>query len=387
MEALKKSGGDQYKFRGELFKSGFGKDLSEALGKAYKKDATTSDVAESKFVQDSISRAFEASVGTDREDKLRRGTAVGKAAKLNDDQIAKLREALGQGADLASALDRAQVTADQRQKALHQAAGQVDPHLLPSLVDAVNTVKGSSATSEQAKASTKTAGTGTPGGGQAALSQGAPPQVEKRATTEVAKNQERAATAAETTMAHQEVANETLSAISTGSDGLHKALRQQGIKIDRGFLKSEMAREMETATLAALRVALFEYYLYSSLDDRGKVAEAFARGGGPQRAAEQLGQMVLGNPAQGVESTLPMLTANANGGVVTGVTGGVAQVTAAAGEGLASVGAGERIVPAGGGGVNVSVAVNGIGGRDLAGLIEGKVVEGIREYKRREKFY
>jgi hypothetical protein len=44
-------------------------------------------------------------------------------------------------------------------------------------------------------------------------------------------------------------------------------------------------------------------------------------------------------------------------------------------------------VASGTGGANVSVTVNGIGGRDLANLIEGKVVEGIRDYKRREKFY
>lgn len=385
MEALKKSGGDKFKFRGELLKGGFGKDLSDAIGKAYKPGATESDMAGSRFIQDSISRAFEASVGTDREDRLRRGMSAGKAAKLDESQLGRLKEALEQGVDIAGALDRAQVTADQRRSALHQTAGQIDPHLLPSLVDAVNSVKGT-ATSEQAKASTKTAGTGTPGGGQAALAQGAPPQ-EKRTAADVAKQQEKAASVAETTMVQQETANEALSHIATGSDGLHKALRQQGIKIDRGFLKSEVAREMETAMLAALRVALFEYYLYSSLDDRSKVAEAFKRGGGPRRAAEQLGQMVLGNPSQSVESTLPMLQENAQGGVVTGVNGGLAQVRAAAGEGLASIGPGERIVPAGGGGVNVSVAVNGIGGRDLAGLIEGKVVEGIREYKRREKYY
>jgi hypothetical protein len=34
----------------------------------------------------------------------------------------------------------------------------------------------------------------------------------------------------------------------------------------------------------------------------------------------------------------------------------------------------------------VNVVVNGIGGPDLARLIEGKVVEGIREYRRREKY-
>ena len=73
---------------------------------------------------------------------------------------------------------------------------------------------------------------------------------------------------------------------------------------------------------------------------------------------------------------------------MTGIANGMAMV-AAHGEGLASVGRGERIVPAGGGGNGggVQINVNGIGGQDLARLIHGRVVEGIREFKRRERLY
>jgi hypothetical protein len=96
---------------------------------------------------------------------------------------------------------------------------------------------------------------------------------------------------------------------------------------------------------------------------------------------------MIADSATGVRGHLDkMLTPNASGGTVTGIANGIA-VTAAAGEGLASIGRGERIVPAGsGGGTNVQVSVNGIGGRDLANLIESKVIAGIREFKRREKF-
>lgn len=71
---------------------------------------------------------------------------------------------------------------------------------------------------------------------------------------------------------------------------------------------------------------------------------------------------------------------------MTGINGGLAMVQASAGEGLASIGRGERIVPAGGGATNVSVAVNGIGGRDLEQLIRARVIDGIAEYKRRERY-
>ena len=42
---------------------------------------------------------------------------------------------------------------------------------------------------------------------------------------------------------------------------------------------------------------------------------------------------------------------------------------------------------AGGGAGGVHINVNGIGGQDLARMIHGRVVEGIREYKRRERLY
>jgi hypothetical protein len=169
-------------------------------------------------------------------------------------------------------------------------------------------------------------------------------------------------------------------------------MRQQGIKIDRSFLKTDVSRAMETAMLAALRQALFEYYLYSGEEDRSKVAAAFAKEGGVLRGSKSLGERLMKDSATGASvdgvggHLTKMLERNASGGTVTGIANGIA-VTAAAGEGLASIGRGERIVPAGsGGGTNVQVSVNGIGGRDLANLIESKVIAGIREFKRREKF-
>jgi hypothetical protein len=157
------------------------------------------------------------------------------------------------------------------------------------------------------------------------------------------------------------------------------------VKFDKSFLKSDLQRSMEQATLDAVRKALFEYYMYSAIEDRSKVADYLAKGGG------DIGTFAtdVGAAAKSGKLVTDVLAANQAGGMVTGIRGGLAQVTASAGEGLASVGRGERIVPAGGapaGGTSIVIPVNGIGGEDLAKVIRAKVIDGITEYKRRERF-
>ena len=178
----------------------------------------------------------------------------------------------------------------------------------------------------------------------------------------------------------------TLSAlqdIQSGNTEMGKTLNQ-----NYRFFKTQYIKDTEQAVLSAARQALFEYYLYSGIEDRGMVAEAFTGAGGAAQGAKKLGETLFQDADLGAEGALAALSGNADGGMVTGVAGGLAQVRAAAGEGLASIGPGERILPAGAGtSPNVQISVNGVGGRDLANLIEGKVVEGIREFKRREKYY
>jgi|SRR5688572_616763 len=168
-------------------------------------------------------------------------------------------------------------------------------------------------------------------------------------------------------------------------------LKQEGIKIAPATLKEE-GKELEKSMLSALRTALFEFYLYSATD-RGTMLAAMESGGvtDPREVAQRFREKAVetGSTLGSIEDLAKprQMPANAAGGMVTGIGNGMAMV-AAHGEGLASVGRGERIVPAGGGASSgVSVIVNGIGGQALARLIEGKVVEGIREYKRRERLY
>jgi hypothetical protein len=186
--------------------------------------------------------------------------------------------------------------------------------------------------------------------------------------------------------------NETLAVIAHANQQTQQALEQSGIKIAPATLKEE-AKGMEASMLSALRIALFEFYMYNGTD-RNTLLSAMSAGGvtDSRDVAKRYGAATAetGGTAGALKDvgTKPVvLGPTARGGMVTGIASGIA-VVAAQGEGLASVGRGERITPASGGaaGGGVHVSVNGIGGPDLARLIEGKVVEGIREYKRREKF-
>jgi hypothetical protein len=81
-----------------------------------------------------------------------------------------------------------------------------------------------------------------------------------------------------------------------------------------------------------------------------------------------------------------MLQKNANGGLVTGLRDGIAVVSPAAGEGLASIGRGEKIVPSGGGSPSVSLTVNGTGLDGFARELKETVNQLIYNYERRKKF-
>jgi len=159
-------------------------------------------------------------------------------------------------------------------------------------------------------------------------------------------------------------------------DDTHDALRRQGIVIDKSFLKSSVGRQVEDSTLEALRQALYEYYLYKDIK-QADMMTAIQGGMSPRK----IGSALADKLAEGVTSdkAISELTANASGGVVTSVEGGVAKVRPAAGEGLASIGKGEKIVPAGGGGgkVVVELVMNG----DLKRLIRAEASNAIFEHE------
>jgi len=181
-------------------------------------------------------------------------------------------------------------------------------------------------------------------------------------------------------ISNQEIAEkETVSNLQD----LWDALRRKGVKLDQTQLETKIKDTVEKGVLEAVRVALFEYAVYTASDPNQVL----------QRMQDS-GLSVGGQAQEYIDEKkykegFVNLPAKAEGGFVASISGGLAQINPAPGEGLTSIGKGERIVPAGGeggGAPHITVNVNGIGGQDLANLIREKVNQGVYEYKRREKF-
>jgi hypothetical protein len=163
---------------------------------------------------------------------------------------------------------------------------------------------------------------------------------------------------------------------------LWNAMRVKGVKLDKTQLNGDYQDVIHKGTHLGAQDALFEYALYTSTNPAETLSRMKASGfGGLNTLTSAFEDQQKNARESGNAALLP----NAAGGVVTGVNGGFATVNPAPGEGLASVGRGERIVPAGGGGGEIHLHVDGIGGADLANFLKGKIAQGIYEYKRREK--
>lgn len=163
-----------------------------------------------------------------------------------------------------------------------------------------------------------------------------------------------------------------------------KAMRMKGIKLDKTQLSGDIRDTINKGTYQGVQTALFEYALYTSTDPAGLLKRMGDSGFDSlgTKAANFVSDQAK-RALEGKETLVP----HAAGGFVTGISGGLANISPAPGEGLTSIGRGERIVPAGGGsGDGVHLHVNGIGGSDLANYLKGEIARGIHEYKRREKF-
>ena len=169
---------------------------------------------------------------------------------------------------------------------------------------------------------------------------------------------------------------------------LWKALRMKGVKLDKVQLNGEYQDVIHKGTADGARDALFEYALYTSSNPAATLKKMKASGfGGLDKLADTFEDQQKSKTGEKLINV--DRGPHAAGGIVTDVGGGLANVSPAPGEGLASIGRGERIVPAGGGGAGgggIHIHVNGIGGQDLANYLSTKIAQGVHEYKRREKF-
>lgn len=161
-----------------------------------------------------------------------------------------------------------------------------------------------------------------------------------------------------------------------------KALRMKGIKIEK-FVGEHVKDTIHDAVLDAASEALLDYYMYQGAPQE-EVAKALGAGVSPKEFGRKMreGMVKGGNPGEVLKDL--QTPANASGGFVTSITGGLARISAAPGEGLASVGKGEAITPAGGGGGKVQVELSLKG--DLGRIINAHADDRYAINRSREKF-
>jgi hypothetical protein len=168
-----------------------------------------------------------------------------------------------------------------------------------------------------------------------------------------------------------------------------RTVANDGVKLSPATVQGPLSDAMAKSVYVGTAQALFEYFMYSGLD-RNQVANAIGQGMSPQ--ALQQGMTSGKPPGQVLAELQSSLTStpqgNAMGGTVTGIMGNMAKVSrfpkAAPGEGWASVGRGEKIIPAGGGGgggTKVQLELKG----DLKRLIDARVVEGAAAHDRNKR--
>jgi hypothetical protein len=378
IKAFNEAGGDMGKFKSEIFKSdaAFSKNLSNTL--------KAGNTQVEKYIGDAAALLGDKGIHAVE--------SSGKAVGLTPEQRMQIVTDISKGLSLGEAADKGGLKGDQRAAFMHQMAGQLNPVHLPTLAGLIKPTK-----KPKGEASEEETPSGTP----KVSAQAKPPPSKVVAPTAAGSPAMTMANPAAEASTTTPVAPSTDAALkftsSVAEDNLNLSKEQLQIlqsvdsrmdrfKMDTGFLNGPYSKALEGSVLAAVRTALFEYYLYKDIDQQSMLSAMSAGGMTGRSMSSAMSQWQqgggTGNPLEAIQSA-----PHAAGGMVTGINGGLAMVTAAAGEGLTSIGKGERIVPAGGGGnTTFQINVSGVGGQDLARIIEAKVVDGVHEYKRREKF-
>jgi polyhydroxyalkanoate synthesis regulator phasin len=165
---------------------------------------------------------------------------------------------------------------------------------------------------------------------------------------------------------------------------IENVLKNKGIKLNKSFMENQMAKMIEESTLNSLRVALFEFAMLAFSDKVKGWKDDFAEGG----VSDPKSAMKFAGEYAGKHEDEYGIKANAAGGMVSSVAGGLAKISPAPGEGLTSIGKGERIVPAGGGGggggqVRVELSLKGDLKQFVEATAQNVVVEHMAAMKNR----
>jgi len=294
-------------------------------------------------------------------------------SEIDTDKKAKFQAALGQGRSLSGAANEAGLSAKDMQGLMEETLKRMSPEDLARLAPKLQTVEagfGGIKNRPQLPPGTPVAG----GGSSAAAVPSAAGVGGSSASPGVA------VAAPPPTKGEQAIVEQmgegNIDVVSSLKD-LWSLMSQKGIKLNQSWMDTKYKDVIEKGALEAIRKGLTEYAVYTA-EDPQKILDRMKASGFTE--VQDLAKKYEDDRAR-------RLAGNAQGGLVTSIGGGLARVEAAPGEGLASIGPGERILPrGGGGGGNVVVNVNGIGGADLGNYLRAKVADAIYEYKRKEKF-
>lgn len=372
-----RSGGDLGKFMGELSGSGTAKRLDSLLHSTRPEDKAQQEDLKSKIAGAFVGDSLTGDLAKDLAEALK---AAGISGSSADKILAAQKSGKGIGDSIAAGGLGSMAEADLYSKLglwFTGATGRT------SLMDQMGA--GATPSSAQQQAASKSE---SPGTGGAMVPTVPPPSPAAAAALEApAGGGLKYPTPPDEQKMNQAVLDNidfTGDAVVNNLQDLWKAMRMKGIKLDRVQLTGDYQDVIHKGTADGARDALFEYALYTSQNPAATLKNMRDSGFG---GLGNLADSFEAQQKKAREQSQDTLLGNAAGGVVTGVSGGIANVNPAPGEGLASIGRGERIVPAGTGGVgDIHIHVDGIGGADLANYLKAKVAQGVYEYKRREKF-
>jgi predicted DNA-binding transcriptional regulator len=331
--------------------------------------------------------------GTDvglKKERLQAGISTAMGGKIDYAKMQKAFSGLDRGQDIQAALTEGGFSQDEQAKILDKIRLQLSPEQLAKATADFQKATGTAQSpfpqapptpgtpgapaAAQTVATAKSAAPGTGGVAPPAPAPVAPAAGPTAAgPTAPAKTEDKVV--AET------IADGGIEVVKSLQD-LWNAMRVKGIKIDKTMtIENHFKKVIEEGSLAAIRKGLFEYAMYSTTDPK-KLLDQMEKSG-----FSEIGGMAKAFSDDPKNKEFLGIKGNATGGIVTSVSGGIANIKPLPpGEGLASIGPGEKITPAGaGGGGSINLTVNGIGGQDLANFLKVKIAEGIYEYKRREK--
>jgi hypothetical protein len=286
---------------------------------------------------------------------------------LSGEQMMKAQNAIFGGKDMSQAMTEAGVSEDDQAKILDKIRMELSPEQLALAIGNYQNKIGTAQTGTAAPgpAPDGSAAPGTPAAPMAGATGGPAPPPNAAAAVAIAKQEPPVTTSQ---------GDDTLSAL----DSIQTILFQKGIKINKSFLLNPFWTNGHDAVLEATREALFEYFMYSKLSQ-----DAVAQGmqSGTFTTAKDFVSQVMDGAKKGTVAVPTSPKGGAEGGTI--------MKPRSPDSVFAAVQPGETIVPKGGsagGAPQVSVAINGPGGAELAEMMRSAAINVVQQWQRKQKF-